>query len=322
MYAASGVRRFSCLVLRQNIALGGKMPRFLVLVLLLLGLGGCGKSAIGCSAADAQAPVVAVVKEKLEKQISARVRGDQARTISLSKIRAAIAQLVITIDDIRTSKEDPSSTKRFCTGTVRVRFPAAQLEDAEKAREAAGMSNVSDLAERGDVDRAADSFSTSLEFNIQPTDKGDKVFAEVESGTNILSFTTDVVAAGLLRAVVEGARREQEQAAAQQAAAENAALTEQRNANLNAARTENQLVVQTLTATWKAIPSDMRAQLLPLQRAWIRKKDADCRVEAASASTDPTEVETARLGCDTRASQDRIRFLSQYRGSEGIREEE
>ena len=236
--------------------------------------------------------------------------------ISLSKIRAAIAELAITIDDIRTSKEDPNSTKRFCTGTVRIRIPAATLEDADKTREAAGMNNVSDLAERGDVDRAADSFSTSLEFNIQPTDAGDKVFAEIESGTNILSFTTDVLSSSLVRSVVETAIRQQEQAAAQQAAAENAALTEQRNANLNAAKTENQLVVQTLTATWKAIPEDVRAQMLPLQRAWIRKKDADCRVEAASASTDATEIEIARLGCDTRTSQERIRYLSQYRGSE------
>jgi uncharacterized protein YecT (DUF1311 family) len=293
------------------------MLRLFILSALLIGLSACGHKTLGCSAADAQIPAVSIVKEQLEKQIASRVKDEGSEHgFSLSKIRAAIAQLVITIEDIRTSKEDPNSTKRFCTGTVKVRFPAAVLDDAEKTREAAQAGTISELADNSGVDRAADTFSTPLEFNVQPTDSGDKVFAEVESGNPIFKFTSDVVASSLLRSTVENAKREQDQAVAAQTAAENAAITEQRNANLNAAKTENQLAAQTINATWNAISSDMRGQILPLQRAWVRKKAADCRVESAAASTDPTEIEVARLACDTRVTQDRIRWLNQYRSAE------
>lgn len=292
------------------------MLRLFMLSALLIGLSACGHKTVGCSAADAQAPAVSIVKEQLEKQISTRMKENGPQQgFSLSKIRAAIAQLVVTIEDIRTSKEDPNSTKRFCTGTVKVKFPSNVLDDAEKTREAAQAGTVSELAENSGVDRAADTFSAPLEFNVQPTDAGDKVFAEVETGNPIFKFTSDVIASSLLRSVVENAKRDQDNAAAAQAAAENAALVEQRNANLNAAKTENQLAVQTINATWRAIDSNTRSQLLPLQRAWMRKKDADCRVEAASASTDPTEMEAARLACDTRVTKDRIQSLNQYRSS-------
>jgi uncharacterized protein YecT (DUF1311 family) len=56
-----------------------------------------------------------------------------------------------------------------------------------------------------------------------------------------------------------------------------------------------------------------RARLLPLERAWIRKKDADCAVESAAASIESMAKETARLICDTRITKDRIGWLANYR---------
>lgn len=72
--------------------------------------------------------------------------------------------------------------------------------------------------------------------------------------------------------------------------------------------------MQTIAAVWKSLSPGTRARLLPQQKAWIRKKDADCRVEAASASTDPAEMEVARLACATRAEQERTTWLQPYRG--------
>jgi uncharacterized protein YecT (DUF1311 family) len=81
----------------------------------------------------------------------------------------------------------------------------------------------------------------------------------------------------------------------------------QHQADLAAAKTDNQLATQTIGATWKAIPDGVRHQLPPAQRAWIAKKTADCRVEAASSSTNPQEQEIARLGCDAHdARADRL----------------
>ncbi|WP_375271345.1 lysozyme inhibitor LprI family protein [Sphingomonas sp.] len=286
---------------------------------ILSALSGCNYlNDAGCSSEISQATVIDLVRSQIEQAVSNQVRGDDGvRTVGSSKIRAALAELVIALDDIRTSKSDPNSTKKFCTATLRVRFPSDALTDADKARAAAGENDVSDLASDLDVERAADSFTTSIEFNVQPTDDRSKVFAEAEGSNAMYGFAAQVVASSLLRSAIEGTRREQDQAVAQQAAAENAAADEQKKAGVEAARADNQLAAQTIAASWKAIDDGTRARLLPAQRAWIRKKDADCGVEAASASVDPTERETARLQCDTRVTQDRTSWLAQFRSDSG-----
>ena len=62
---------------------------FAMAATLALGTAACGNSgtAVGCTAESAQAPVVGIVKDQLERAISAKVRGeDGARSVSLSKI--------------------------------------------------------------------------------------------------------------------------------------------------------------------------------------------------------------------------------------------
>lgn len=49
----------------------------------------------------------------------------------------------------------------------------------------------------------------------------------------------------------------------------------------------------------------MRQRVLPMQRAWIKRKDAECKIEAANTSTDPTEREAARLQCQARFNNQR-----------------
>lgn len=275
------------------------------------------KAIVECSAASAQEPVISITRQQLEKRVRDKLSGGDANhQISLSKIRAFIGQLVITIEDVRTSKEDPNSTKRFCSATIKVKFPTDMLSDAEKTRSDAGLNGLSKLADDNNVDREADSFKSSIDFNVQPTDDGSKVFAETETGNSMFDFAAEVLASGLAKSVIEDAQRAQQTAVEQQQASQDAALQEQKAANLETAKTENQLAVQTIDASWKVLTPGTRAQLLDVQRAWIRKKQADCRVEAAAASVDPTEIEIARLICDTRVTKERIEWLRPYRNQD------
>ena len=89
-------------------------------------------------------------------------------------------------------------------------------------------------------------------------------------------------------------------------------LDTQRRANLKLAQEQYKLTIQVTNAAWQAIEPGVRRQILPLQRAWIAKVKADCHLEAAGASTDATEIETARLNCEARANQSRVGELRQY----------
>jgi uncharacterized protein YecT (DUF1311 family) len=276
---------------------------------------GYGKKArVECTSSEATSTTIDVLKKALEKEIFSKASGgENAAAVSKSNIRAAVAQIVFSFEDVRTVREDPDSTKRFCEGTLKIRFPAEDLSNADEARSAAGVGTVTQLADANDVDREADTISAKTDYDVQPTDTGDKVFAETEAKSPLMNVASEVLASALLHNVLQQAAATEQQAQQAQQAQQNAALTEQKAANLNSAKTDNQLALQSILAVWRAIPAGTRAQLLPQQRAWVRKKDADCRVEAATASTDSTDMEVARLNCDTRATQERINFLQPYR---------
>lgn len=272
------------------------------------------KPQVECSSSDATATTIDVLKKALEKDTFAKVSGsDNSSAISKSNIRAAIAQIIFSFEDVRTTRHDPNSTKQFCEGTLKIRFPAEDLTNADDARSAAGLGTVTQLADANDVDREADMFSAKADYDVQPTDTGDKLFAETETKSPIMNVASEVLASSLLHGVLQSAAAAQQQQQQAQQAQQNAAVADQKAADLNSAKVDDQLATQSILAVWRAIPAAVRTQLLPQQRAWVRKKDADCRVEAATASTDPTDIEVARLKCDTNATQQRITELQPYR---------
>lgn len=286
----------------------------LLLLFCVPALSGCGKRTVECSSPDATSATIDLLKTSLEKTIYDK--GRSAGTdfnLSRSNIRAAIAQLGLVIQDIRTSREDPNSTKHFCEGTLKVTFPADTLQKAEQARSAVSLGTVTQLADANNIDREADSFTDKIEYDVQPTDNGDKVFSETNTGAPILNLVSEVLSASLVEPAVQQATVAAQQAKQAQQAQEDAALAQQKAANLNSARTDDQLASQQILAVWRALPAEVRSKLLPLQRAWAQKKDADCKVEAANASTDPMEMETARLNCDVRETRERTDALEQVR---------
>lgn len=302
--------------LNANFSSGRKRAATLLAVALTacLVLGCNRKPEVTCSSPDATSTTIDLLKDALAKQTYTKANNvDATAGVSKSSIRAAIAQIVFTLEDVRTTKQDPNSTKRFCEGTLKIRFPADQLTNADDARSVAGLGTVTQLADANDVDREADTFSAKFDYDVQPTDTGDKVFAEAEAASPIMSVASDVLASSLLHNALQAAANQVQQQQQEQQAEQNAALSEQKAADLNSAQTDDRLATQSILAVWRAIPASTRTQLLPQQRAWARKKDADCRVEAASASTDPSQMEVARLNCDTRTTQERINFLQQYR---------
>jgi len=272
------------------------------------------KPEVTCASPDATSTTITVLKDALVKQVFSKLsNGDSQSAISKANVRAAVAQLAFSFEDLRTTRQDPNSTKRFCEGTLKVRFPAEYLTNAEDARSAAGVGTVTQLADANDVDREADTFSAKADYDVQPTDSGDKVFSETEVGSPLMNVVTEVLASSLLHNIVQSAAAQAQQQQQALQAQQTAALAEQKAANLNSAKTDDQLANQAILAVWRAVTPAARAQLLAQQRAWARKKDADCRVEAASASTDPTEMEVARLTCDGRVTQERIAYLQHYR---------
>lgn len=292
------------------------LRRFAFILVISTSLAGCGsmKSMVAgktsCLSEDGQSTAISVVKEAVQKQI-ANATNAEGEGAPRSKIRAALEQIKFVFEDVRTTKEDPNSTKKFCSGKLKVSFPAEMIEDADKVAELTSSETIEKKADELEVERNANSFSIDVDFNVQPTDDGEKVYSEVENAVQTANFISQIVTGHLFRKPIEQAHREAEESARAQKEQEQAALNEQRQASYDEAKATYDLAVQSITTSWQALPSDVRERLLPLQRAWIARKDADCKVEAAGQSTDPTEREVSRLQCQTRLNNERTGEIKQ-----------
>lgn len=264
-------------------------------------LSGCGVTGADCASEASKEVIISILREQVGKAAESDLQAeDGTRLAGSSKIRATVAELKVLIEDVRTTKKDPDSTKRFCAGTARIVAPLNMIQDADQTRKLLNMGDVDSLLEQAGLKRSADSISFEIEYSVQPTDKRDKIYGEVEGAAIPLTALGQLVGAHLARREIEGATQIQ---AAQEAAtaAETARQTQAaQQADLDLSAAENKLATQKINALWKALPEDTRSQLLELQRAWVRKKAADCDIEAAGMSTEAMPREAARLRCDTR----------------------
>lgn len=292
--------------------------------LLTAVLGGCDRKPAaalaadaGCTSPSAQAVIADLIRDQLEKGAVLDLRDEDGTLLaSRSSIRAAVAQISVTLNDIRTSREDPDSTKRFCTAVLRMGFPSQNLAEAELALETTGSQSLSELADAQNIDRAANVFSTELDFAVQPTDDRQKIFGELEDADSTLAFFKDVVVAHLASADIQNAQSAAAREQAEQARLESEASAAANAVTLADAKAEYGLAEQLINATWQNIDAETRSTLLTAQRAWIKRKAADCNLEAAGYSTDPTEREASRLSCDTRLTTERTQQLQRFVGAE------
>lgn len=274
-----------------------------------------GTATSSCSSADASAVTLDIIRDEIIRR--AGEVGEDGPQILKSKIRASVKQLKMSLEDIRTSKDDPNSSKKFCTATVKVIAPAQMVLDADETREMAELNSVEALADNANVRKEANAFLAEVEYNVQPTDDGDKVFAEIESGEEAIGFLGELVQDHLLKSAVLDATAQAQRLEAERNAAIESAARDMQSASLEEARATNRSAVEAINAIWKAMPADARQQLLPLQRAWIKKTEATCKLEAAAQATDSAGMEVARLNCESRAQQERAQYLQRY-ASEAI----
>lgn len=278
---------------------------------LCLGLASCGDTTT-CSSPDSMGASTNLLRDGIQKasMIKAK-RDDGTMTTSESAIRAALTLVKISFQDIRTTKSDPNSTKKFCTATAKIVFPLNTISDADRAREIQSLDTVASLTQSAGIERNADVFTFPIDYDVQPTDDKKSTFASSGSIGNQLDALADIVVAYLSKSTLEGQYQAQQQAQKAQEEEQAQALQQEKQATLDEAKAENALSVQAINALWDGMDPDARAQVLDVQRAWVKQKDAQCVIQAASASIDPLEKETARLKCDTAQNQDRMNWIRQ-----------
>lgn len=262
----------------------------------------------GCGSEWARSAVEDTVKKGLRDALRSELSGEATS----GQIRPAADSVSVELANVRTSMEGSGSSKKTCNALVTLTFPSGAIENVDSIRALQQESSSGDWSRDFDVDRVGTGFRGEFEYSVQPTDDKKTLYAEIPGGQGLMQFATGFLATQLRSGVIRQAAAAEAQQVREQAQfaqqAETAAVEE---AKINA-----QLARQTINALWTSIPKEDWGPILPLQRAWVQKKEAQCRLEAASASTDPEQKAVTFLNCDARLTQERIGWLRQNMPSE------
>jgi uncharacterized coiled-coil protein SlyX len=290
-----------------------QQARFGIALLVLL-LSGCSnKVDVECGGVATKAAIEVMLQKSLENSVRNQLDSEGSLGgYDSSKLRIGTSQIKVSLEEVRTIKVDPDSTRKFCAARLQLMLPNNVIEAADSTRALANMDDVKKLAHLNRIERSGNKYGRELEYSIQPTDDGKKIIAETDNDSSIFSFLTEVFASYLSSEAVKNQVIETNKIVAQEAQEEKlaegearAAEQEQALANLNEAKVQNRMANERINAVWANIPNKTKNRVRDLQRAWIRKVAAECKVEAAGKSEFSAEREAIRLRCDTRAQYDR-----------------
>lgn len=308
----------------------------LLLAALALPLSGCDKarSLIGdasgpnCNSEDSKTLVRDLLQQQLNEQGMAQLRNliQQGETNpGASALRAAANQIQIQIDDVRTSRNDPQSSKKFCAAQLTLTLPPNLLNDANQSRQYSQSNSVQDSAVLNNLNLDGTRMRHELEYAIQPTDDGKKIYAEVSNSAALTQFVSEILVDALRKpalqasALAEQQQAQQEASAAAAEAAAAAAAAAQQSAQQQADQAAYQALQQAevqqqldtankqMNLVWQATSRWVRSQLLADQRVWLKKRELECRLNSAEAAPDQQELQ--RLRCETQVTQQRIPTL-------------
>ena len=130
-----------------------------------------------CGSEETQLVLQDLIKTETEKALK------ETDGIDISKARATLAQIKINVDNVRTTKQDPDSTKKFCTGSIKLSIPSDLYANIEKSFELTkSQISLKEAFQKDGFEVNANVLSRDFDYNTQPTDDKKKIYVELEQG--------------------------------------------------------------------------------------------------------------------------------------------
>ncbi|WP_291472518.1 type II secretion system major pseudopilin GspG [Acidovorax sp.] len=177
----------------------------------LLSLVGCGKQKVNCSDPIGTSSVTEILTKETTKQLEEIKGSDGASTYKSSSIELALKEIGISIENIRTSKEDPNSTKVQCEASLKISPAAKFLADADSGvKLIKNPESIEAYSRRIGFEFENNSFSKTIEYSLQPTDDGAKVVTTVLDVKSIADFLSNLIAAAIIKPMIEESKSRNE----------------------------------------------------------------------------------------------------------------
>lgn len=228
-------------------------------------------------------------------------------TVDMGKLRSTLQQITFNVTNVRTNNSDPNSKKNYCATDFIVNIPAQMIKDADAARAVYEENNIAQAAVLSDLSFENNQLKKEIEYFVQPTDDGKKVFVTLENPDALAFFVRDIAIDSLLKAARQNAAEVAKQEEIKRVAEESAAAEEYQSVLLSEAQSNLDNANENLNLVWNSTTKEIRDQLLSEQRIWLKKRNLECKLESSNAEN----PEIFRLNCETNMTNERTNELRQ-----------
>ena len=188
--------------------------KLLALVGCMLLVSGCDKvqsiagSTVKCDNETAKQLVVESFSKTVSDIAAERVKeliDSENVTIDMGKLRSTLQQITFNVNDVRTNNSDPNSNKQYCVTEFVVKVPDQMVKDADAARAVYDENNIAQAAVLSDLSFEANQLKKEIEYLVQPTDDGKKVYVTLENPDALAYFVRDIAVDSLVKTARQNA---------------------------------------------------------------------------------------------------------------------
>lgn len=290
--------------------------KLLALLGCMLLVSGCDKvqsitgSSVKCDNETAKQLVVESFSKTVSDIAAERVKeliDSENVTIDMGKLRSTLQQITFNVNDIRTNNSDPNSNKQYCVTEFVVKVPDQMVKDADAARAVYDENNIAQAAVLSDLSFETNQLKKEIEYLVQPTDDGKKVYVTLENPDALAYFIRDIAVDSLVKTARQNAAEVAKQEEIKRVAEEEATAQEYQSVLISEAKTNLDKANENLNLVWNSTTKEVRSQLLDEQRLWLKKRALECKLE----STNSDNPEIYRINCETNMTTQRTSELRQ-----------
>ena len=182
----------------------------LVVLASFLTLTGCNNlfsKHVKCDDESATSLVTQVLQDglaqSLEGELKELIKNGSIKDLDPAKLKLSAKNIQFSLVDSRTDFIDPNSPKTTCAIDLTAIIPSDLVKKSNEARAKVDVVSVEEHANNLGVNYENNKIHLTLEYVLQPTDKGDKVLALLKNTSNVQTLISETLTYAFLKPQIE-----------------------------------------------------------------------------------------------------------------------
>ncbi|MDK1683737.1 hypothetical protein [Acinetobacter terrestris] len=175
--------------------------------LVLTGCNNLFSNHVKCDDESATSLVTQVLKDdlaqSLEGELKALIKNGSIKDLDPAKLKLSAKNIQFSLLDSRTDFIDPNSPKTTCSIDLTATIPSDLVKKSDEARAKVDVMSVEEHANNLGVNYENNKIHLTLEYVLQPTDKGDKVLALLKNTSNVQTLISETLTYAFLKPQIE-----------------------------------------------------------------------------------------------------------------------